>query len=66
MWSKYKFYFIGVALLAGVAVVYYVRKRKATKEEKEVIASTEAVVGMPKAKESQMNIGKSFAMVSQN
>lgn len=64
MWSKYKFYFIGVALLAGVAVVYYVRKQRAVKAEEEAISDTEAVAGISRAKESQMNIGKSFAMVA--
>ncbi len=64
MWSKYKFYFIGVGILA-VAAFWYYRKKKKT-DEAEESAQTEALVSSVPSEESQRNLAKSLAYINQN
>jgi LPXTG-motif cell wall-anchored protein len=67
MWSKYKFYFLGVALL-GVVAYFYFRKKKANNAELEAGDSTEgveaALVTGATGTESSMNIAKSLAYIN--
>lgn len=65
MWSKYKFYFIGVAILGVVAILFYRRKKKVA-EESETETQTDAMINSAQSEESQRNIAKSLAYIQQN
>ncbi len=61
MWSKYKFYFIGVAVLGVAAILYYRKKNKAEEKAEE---QTEALINTSHSDESQKNIAKSLAYIA--